>query len=189
MHQTLTKIMIGQMTLMICCGFYLLWWRISYRPNETVNRLSGINGVLLLITAISGVVGVILSSQGQSALPAVKTLKMQKYQIMAGGIIAYVLLFIMTTTLFHRPVTTELFLIIGWVVLELMIVNALNGANQISDTRFWLLIAVIMIAFCISMGLYILYYRMEPYKAYYWAMVPLITEGVSMGILLIVSFL
>ena len=47
---------------------------------------------------------------------------------------------------------------------------------------------VLVLAFFVSMVLYVLYYRMEPMKAYYAAMVPLITEAISMAIVLILSF-
>ena len=39
--------------------------------------------------------------------------------------------------------------------------------------------------FAVSMILYVAYYRMEEMKAFYAAMIPLVTEGVSMGILVV----
>ena len=42
---------------------------------------------------------------------------------------------------------------------------------------------VIAVAFLISIVLYVAYYRMDEMKAFYAAMVPLITEAVAMGIL------
>ena len=47
---------------------------------------------------------------------------------------------------------------------------------------------LIAIAFVISMILYVLYYKMEPMKAYYAAMVPLITEAISMAIVTVMAF-
>ena len=43
--------------------------------------------------------------------------------------------------------------------------------------------AIIAVAFVISMVLYVAYYRMEEMRAFYIAMVPLVTEALSMGIL------
>jgi hypothetical protein len=43
----------------------------------------------------------------------------------------------------------------------------------------------VTLAFVISMILYVAYYRMEDMKAFYSAMIPLITEGLSMGLLLL----
>ena len=44
--------------------------------------------------------------------------------------------------------------------------------------------AVIATAFTISIVFYVAYYRMDEMKAFYAAMVPLVTEGVSMAVLI-----
>ena len=49
------------------------------------------------------------------------------------------------------------------------------------------LIIVIAAAFVISMVLYVAYYRMEEMKAFYAAMVPLITEAAAMAVLICIS--
>lgn len=183
------KIITGQILLVICCIFYLIWWSISYRPGVTVNRAGGINGVLLLITALSGITGLVLSIYGANGLPTVSQPKLSGSYIVMGGIIAYFVLLLVTRLGFQRPVTTELFLITGWAMLELTVISSLNGAGHLSDIRFWILLAVIIVAFLISMVLYVLYYRMEPMKAFYAAMVPLITEGVSMIVVIILTCL
>ncbi len=41
------------------------------------------------------------------------------------GIISYILLLVITSKLLHRQVTSELFIIVGWTVLELCFVNAM----------------------------------------------------------------
>ena len=76
---------------------------------------------------------------------------------------------------FGRASTTK-----SWVIL--------NADGKLSDARFWIMIVVLAAAFLISMILYVLYYRMEPMKAFYAAMVPLITEGVSMVVLLVLTW-
>ena len=44
---------------------------------------------------------------------------------------------------------------------------------------------VIAAAFLISMVLYVVYYRMEKMRAYHMAMIPLITEAVAMGVMIV----
>lgn len=180
------KTIIGQILLIVCCIFYLIWWSISYRPDVEVNRAGGLNGILLLITAACGLLGTAFSLLGANGFPKNGHLKLSGFQIIIGGIIAYVLLLLITVYIFHRQVTTELLLITGWAMMELMVISSLNGAGRLSDPRFWILFAVIAVAFVISMVLYVLYYRMEAMKAFYAAMIPLITEAVSMGVGLLV---
>ena len=132
------RILTGQTLLVLCCVFYLIWWYRGYRPGAVSGRVSGINGILLLITRYG----------------------------------------------FHRIVTTELILIVGWTVLEMTVINRLSAAGGLSDRGFAVMCIVIAAAFLISMVLYVAYYRMEEMKAFYAAMVPLVTEASAMVVLI-----
>lgn len=180
------NIILGQSALIACCVFYLIWWSISFQPGQSVNREGGIRGILLLITAILGLCGIVLSLIGTSnvTISPGTAVKINGITILAGGIAAYIILLFVTRFLFHRPVTTELVLITGWTMLELCVVSTLNAAQELNNTRFFMMCIVIAAASVISIILYILYYRMKEWHAFYAAMVPLITEGISMGILL-----
>lgn len=187
MNSAYGKVILGQALLVVCCIFYLIWWSVSYRPGVNVNRSLGWNGLLLLITAASGVAGIALSVMGATELPKLRAPKLNGGYVAIAGIAVYIALLLITRLAFQRPVTTELLLITGWVVLELTVIGSLNAAGKMTEAGFWIMIVVIAVAFLISMILYVLYYRMEPMAAFHAAMVPLITEGVSMGILLIVT--
>ena len=176
------QMIIGQILMVICCIFYIMWWYLGYRPGTYVNRAEGINGVLLFLTAAFGMAGLILSLMPTQETSATKY---RQLFIVIGGIAAYIILMIITKYGFDRIVTTELFLIVGWTMLELSLLNRLSGSGLLVGTKLVAMYVVIAIAFVISMILYVAYYRMEDMKAFYAAMVPLITEGVSMGILVV----
>ena len=133
------RILIGQVSLIICCILYILWWYRGYRPGTTVDRIGGLNGMLLLITR----------------------------------------------TLFHRVVTTELILIVLWAVLEIAVINKLNAGGILSDKLFLFMTIVIIAVFILDIVLYVAYYRMEEMRAFYAAMVPLIVAAVTSGMLVI----
>ena len=66
------RILIGQILLIICCIFYLVWWYRGYRPGVVVSRTGGVNGVLLLATAAFGVAGLICSlTRVQAMVPLI----------------------------------------------------------------------------------------------------------------------
>lgn len=174
------RVLIGQVLLILCCIFYLIWWYRGYRPGFAVNRVGGINGILLLITAAFGVFGLFFSLM---RLPEIRDTKLDPVLIVVVGILSYFLLLLITRHVFHRIVTTELILIVGWTILEMTLINRLNGAGILSDRAFTLMCIVIVAAFLISMVLYVAYYRMEEMKAFYAAMIPLITEAASMAVL------
>lgn len=183
----MARVISGQVLLVICCIFYLIWWSISYRPGIVVNRAGGINGVLLLITAVCGLAGMVLSLYGANALPGSGRAKLSGPVIIICGIAAYFVLLAVTSRLFDRPVTTELILITGWAMLELTVISRMNVSGGLSDGRFWLALVIIAAAFAVSMILYVMYYRMDPMPAFYAAMVPLITEAASMSAIVLIA--
>lgn len=183
MQTPVGKILIGQILLIICCAFYLIFWSLSYRPDVTVNRTGGMSGLFLLITAVCGLSGTALTLYGINTLSPARTPKLNGAAIIAGGVILYIVLLLITRFALNRPVTTELVLITGWAMLELSVVNVMQAADIFSGGSFFAACAVIAAACVISMILYVLYYRMEPVRAFYAAMVPLVTEAVAMGII------
>ena len=174
------RIITGQILLIICCVFYLIWWYRGYRPGVSVSQTGGLNGVLLFITMVFGISGVIFSLM---PVPKILEPKIPPTVIIGAGIGAYIALLLVTKLIFHRIVTAELFLIVAWTTLEVMTVNRLCAGGFLSDSGFTLLCAVIMTAFLVSMFLYLAYYRMEEMKAFYAAMIPLATEAAAMAVL------
>ena len=176
----LKRVIIGQVLLIICCIIYILWWYRGFRPESTVSRVGGVNGILLFLTMAFGAAGLALTliSLPRSADPIINPM-----YIIIAGIVGYVVLLLITKVGFQRAVTTELFLITGWTMLEVAVVNRLNAAGNLSLTGMIVIMAVIAIAFLISMILYVAYYRMDEMKAFYAAMVPLVTEGATMALL------
>lgn len=177
------RILLGQILLIICCIFYLVWWYRGYRPGISVSRIGGVNGALLFATAAFGVAGLICS------LTRVQTrieYKISPMLIVIGGIALYFALMLITRFAFRRIVTTELFLIVGWIMLEMTVINRLYAAEILTNGKFLFMCVVIALAFVVSIILYAAYYRMEEMRAFYAAMVPLITEAAAMAVLTVV---
>ena len=172
--------LIGQLLLILCCAVYLIWWYRGFRPGVNVSRVGGANGVLLLITAVLGLAGVVLSL---SPVPVVRAYWISQGSIVVIGIVSYIVLLFVTKSLFHRIVTTELILIVGWTMLEMIVADRLFAGGALGEGSLFAVCMVIAVAFLFSFVLYVAYYRMDEMKAFYAAMVPLITEAVAMGIL------
>ncbi len=174
------RILAGQILLILCCIVYMIWWYRGYRPGISVNRLGGINGILFGTTAAFGIAGLIcsLGRIEEKTYP-----RLDELAIVVVGVIAYFLLMLITRYLFGRIVTTELILIVGWSILEMVVINRLSAAEVLSGRAFAVMCVVIAAAFTISMVLYVAYYRMEEIKAFYAAMIPLVTEAAAMAVL------
>jgi len=177
----MNRIIAGQVLMVLCCMVYLVWGYRGFRPGIDVSRIGGANGILLLITAGLGIAGIVMSL---TPVAPVSKMKADPLMIAVGGAVAYIVLLLVTKICFHRVVTTELILIVGWAVLEVVVITRLDAAGLLGRSGFFILCLVVAVAVVISMVLYVAYYRMEEMKAFYAAMVPLVTEAVAMTILI-----
>ena len=114
------------------------------------------NGILLLITAGLGLAGGVLSLL---PIPTVRDYWISPSSIAVIGVAAYIVLLLVTDFLFHRMVTTELILIVGWTMLELVVAGRLYAAGALENGSFLAVCMVIAAAFLISIVLYVAYYR------------------------------
>ena len=179
-ERKMNYILTGQMLLIMCCTVYLIWWYRGFRPNTNASRVGGVNGLLLLVTAALGIAGLIFSLM---PVPALTEPPVPAAIIVAAGAVGYFVLLLVTKVIFHRVVTSELFLITGWTVLEMTVLVRLRAGEIIGPAGVLVMCAVIAAAFVISMILYVAYYKMEEMKAFYAAMVPLVTEAAAMAMM------
>ena len=180
-------LLIGHVFLIVCCGFYLAWWYLAFRPGYAGSRVSGIAGALLLITAICGFIGIGFSVTG-ILRDGARSAFIPSAAIVIGGILVYLLLMAGSSLLLHRQVTTELFLILGWLVLELLSFQTSYRLEATGFTGAVILSVLAALAAILSLFLYLEYYRVSDMRGYIYGMVPLITEALCMVVFLIFCF-
>ena len=176
------RIQLGNICLIICCLFYLIWWSITFQPGKVFPMAA--KYILFFITLAAGVAGIYFSVFGMSGLAADRG-RISNAAICAAGIIAYVVLLILTNLLMHRQVTTELLLITGWSILELCAVNSLYRAGFLGGRAGVCAAVVIIAAAVVAMICYLAYYNLEEQAAFYDGMVPLILFAAVMVFLTI----
>lgn len=170
-------IMSGNGCMAICCVIYLIWWSVVFRPEF---RAPGPLAVILfLLTAGTGITGLILLISGIRNMPSVQP-NLSNQVIMIAGICLYIILFFVSFIFMHRQVTTELLLIIGWGMLVLCEVNVMYGAGNFSLQTVIISCILIGIVALISMICYLTYYNLKPMVAYVDGMVPLLLIGAVM---------
>lgn len=172
-------ILTGQILLALCCGIYIPWWFKVFKPGQPHNWVSDGAGILLLMVFISGLSGLIFTAAGNSRVQSSRCFLAGLHPVTAG-IIIYFAMMTLTVFAFHRPVTTELFLITGWLVLEVVTVNALYGTECFTRGMTAGLLAVETGVFISNIVLYVLYYRLDQWTAYKMAAVPLALDGIVM---------
>ena len=182
----MAQIRLGQVLLIVCCIFYLIWWSVAFHPSHGNSHASGIDGILLMITAAFGLAGLAVNLIGIRDNVSGNGF-ISGIIIIGAGIAAYVVIMFLTSTFLHRQVTTELMLIIGWAMLEIASVNTACALEHISWNKVVLFLFIVAVAAISSLVFYLLYYRVEPMLGYYLGMVPLVTEALGMGVFLLLS--
>lgn len=166
----------GNILLVLCCVFYLAWWLIAFKP---VGAIKGIrSGWLLIPAAVFGAAAVLMICKGISETPN-GTMLFPTLHAAAAGIILYVILLTGSWLIMRRPVTTELFLIVGWAVLASTEISALYGHGAYGRTAALTFIGCIIVMAVVSLVCYLLYYNLDSVKSYYDGMIPLVIVAVT----------
>jgi hypothetical protein len=163
----------GNLLLLLCFLFYLVWWRVNFRPDATGGPAGS---VCILAAFITGAAAIVLMCGGIDSLSQVSRGLPVKYILLGAAVLFFVSLLV-TSILFHRIVTSELMIIHLWIALELSVIAVLHGAGALGLSRAAILAALVLIAFAVSIICYVLYYRLTGMASYYDGMIPLISAA------------
>jgi len=172
-------IVIGEVLLVVCSLSYLVWWTITFRPS--VRAPSG-GGLFLAGAVLGGLAGLALLAVGMAALFPEASLRALGATIV-GGIVVGALLLNVTSSVAHRPVTTELPLIVVWVTMQLATGITLRTAGVLGAPAASAWIVATAIATLAGLACYLIFYRLNPIPAYWIGMVPLAVDGLVAAIL------
>ena len=175
----------GILMLAACSGCYLVWWGVAFYPERHVPLW--LSGILLVATAACGIMAVNWMAQG--IFQAEKVRAGIPVGWILAGVIGYVVLLVISNIVFHRMVTTELFLIVGWAVLNLIVVDTLYASGLFSDGVSSLFVVLTLIVVVASLYCYMIYYDLEKWKGYIDGFLPLVMVGIAMLAMARVMFL
>lgn len=164
--------------LVICCAFYLIWWLLAFKPTGAIKGMR--TGWLLVPAFAVGLAAIFLAIKGILSA-SIKVNLFPGGMLLWGGVAAYLVLLAVTRLLFKRPVTTELFLIVGWAVLALSEINALYGIGRFSHGLAAGFTVVVGVAALISLVCYLLYYNLGNRAGYFDGMIPLLIVALVMA--------
>lgn len=179
-NRQLWEVFSGNGLLFICSMFYLAWWTLVFRPGAQSSTAGTICITLAFITGIAGLILILVGLNEKTAGYA----SFSNWMIIAGGIAAYLVLLLVTKFAFGRTVTSELLIFTGWVVLELSTANELYGIGRIGAGLNAFLWLMIFILFAVCLVCYILYYRLDAAKGWIDGMIPLISAGAGIAVMM-----
>lgn len=168
----------GNILLIVCCAFYLAWWLLAFKPTGAIKGMK--TGWLLIPAFAAGLAAIVLTVKGiQSA--SVGAILIPSGLLFWGAVAAYLILLAVTRLFFHRQVTTELFLIVGWAALALSEINVLYGMGRFSHGLSVVFAVVIGVSALISLVCYVLYYNLGDRTGYFDGMIPLFMVALVMA--------
>lgn len=176
----LRQMFLGNVLLVGCFAFYLLWWILAFKPRSPVTGMR--SGWLLIPAAVLGIIAVVEIIRAGNAAPRENALFSGK-AVLLLSLVFYIALFLISRYVFQRMVTTELLLIVGWAGLVFWEINALFSLGSVSRGFAVGMLAAAVIAAVISLVCYMLYYGLGPKTGYIDGMVPLVIAGVFMAVL------
>lgn len=169
-------IRVGNIKLVLCFLFYLTWWIMGFNPKHPIRGIK--SGWLLIPAAALGIWALIDIFRGidfaHGPLPGVV--------FVVGGILSYVALLTITGILLHRPVTSELLIIVLWVTVALLEINTLMAVGSVSMGLGWILMALCLLCTAVSLVCYQLFYGLDARAAFIDGAIPLILAGAMTGI-------
>ena len=172
-------IVIGEVMLVVCSLSYLVWWTIMFRPSV---RTSPGGGFFLAGAVLGGLGGLGLLAVGIAVLLPKASLPALAATIIGGAVVGALLLYL-TSSVAHRPVTTELPLIVVWATMQLAAGITLQTAGVLRAQAASTWIVTTAIATLVGLACYLIFYRLDPIPAYWIGMVPLAIDGVVAAIL------
>lgn len=136
------------------------------------------SAALLVLPFFLGVCGIWIIADRVCRLTAELPGLLSQTWVAAGGAVLYVILCTVSCIVFYRRLTTELLLIVIWLVQGLCQANALyvNGSLIVQAAVAFMLAAAVTGA--IAFACYMMYYRLEAAAAYVCGMIPLGLAGV-----------
>src|SRR6476661_7728604 len=150
-------IVIGEVLLVVCSLSYLVWWTITFRPS--VQTPPG--GSLFLAGAVlGGLAGLVLLAVGIAALLP-KASPAALAATIVGGVFVGALLLYVTAGVAHRPVTTELPLIVVWATAQLAAGITLWSAGELPAPADSAWIVATGIATLVGLACYVIFYRLD----------------------------
>jgi hypothetical protein len=167
-------IFLGNLLMLVTCAFYVAWWAVAFSPTGS-GRTPGAS-VLIGIAILAGISSVALISLACGSIPS-SGKGLPPIVLLVGAAVAYVIILAVTKAAFHRPVTSELLIMIVWATVESAAINGLRCRGRFGMPQTIALAALVAAATCVGIVCYLSYYRLDKVSSYRTGFIPLIADG------------
>ena len=167
----------GHLLILLTGVFWSVYWTMLFHAEESKAPLP--SGLLPAATVLCGFGALIVMSLAIAALaPGAGRMPFQLWQIPVWGVVFFVLWLAVSTLVFKRVVTSELFLIPMWAVLQACVLHALAGSGWLSGSQTAVSAVLTSAAFLVGLVCYVLHYRLDDNGRFINGLVPYVGFGV-----------
>jgi hypothetical protein len=180
---SLWQVFSGNLLMFATLVFYIAWWTVCFRPGGNENTAGA--GIFIVVALFIGVAAIITLFVGINSLS--QTGKGFPFMyILLGSVAFYIILLAVTKNVFHRPVTSELLLIIVWAALEWSAIAVLQGCGRLSTGAALALVILVALATVTGIVCYILHFSLNEISRFWNGLIPLIVDAGVVAVFLAV---
>ncbi|MCK9171660.1 MAG: hypothetical protein M0P01_14715 [Treponema sp.] len=164
----------GNAGMFLTSLLYITWWVLVFRPGAAASRF--ITTVLLIPAFITGIAAIVLFVIGVQ-IPAGVRRGIPSGIIFIAALLLYGILLIVSIYVFHRPVTSELFIMILWAAGELCAISALYASGRFAMSEVFALLFLILSATAAGFICYLQYYKLSGTASFVDGLIPLVSDA------------
>lgn len=164
----------GNMSMFVTSLLYIAWWVLVFRPGAAASRF--ISAALLIPAFAAGIAAIVLFIMGVQ-IPAGGRPRIPAGIIFAAALLLYGILLAVSIYVFHRPVTSELFIMILWAAGELCALSALYAAGRFGMPEALVILLLVLAATAAGFVCYVQYYKLTGTASFVDGLIPLVTDA------------
>jgi hypothetical protein len=164
----------GNAAMFLTSLLYITWWVLVFRPEAAASRF--ITAALLMPAFITGIAAIVLFVIGVQ-IPAGVRQCIPAGIIFTLALLLYGILLVISIYVFHRPVTSELFIMILWAAGELCALSALYAAGRFGISQVIVLLLFILAATTAGFICYLQYYKLSGTASFVDGLIPLVSDA------------
>lgn len=182
---------LGNISLVICFTFYLIWWCVSYKDNHGSINMVKVD-ILLLPAVVAGIAGgvLILTTANKVEITYFSAQPFfTNFHALIAGAIAYLVLLLTTLLIAHRPISSELAIISAWTAAQFIQINSLYLLGEFSKIQSEVLFILTLLLVSVILVCYLIFFKLPSQVAFIDGAIPLVLAIIYLLLFTVLIFL
>jgi len=179
-------IITGHMLFILSGVFYSIYWILNYYNQN--NKTHIFSSLLFILSLLVGILGTILLVYTLAGISDQITGQFKIWHIILFSVVFFILSLFITSKVFHRQFTSEIFFIMLWAGIEISCIYAFYCLNWFSVSQFIVSLSLAFICLLVGMVCYIIHYKIPEKERFINGLVPYLVISLYMLVNTIILF-